>query len=237
MKKFLSLLTVLVLTLSMTVTVFAEGIDYKHVNKEQWTKDCSLELTCKYDRKAVAGVELTVYKVANAVTFNSALDGSGTNYIYYYGDNSDRIYDFDDMTAIKCNEYAKKLDVKKLEKVATATSDKNGAVKFNFKEQGMYVVVQTGAKDAAKDYSQYDPFLISLPTIIDNEIILDIKAAPKTFITENEKDKNYPPDGDDNIPPHTGDVVKIPLLISLLVISVFGIYVSSRKKKLDKIEE
>lgn len=65
-----------------------------------------------------------------------------------------------------------------LEKILKET-DKNGIVEFDNLELGLYFVRQT---NEVSSYSNINSYLLTIPTIIDNEWVYEIESEPKTEI-------------------------------------------------------
>ena len=82
-----------------------------------------------------------------------------------------------------------------------AITDKNGIVKFENLDLGLYLVKET---NQVEGYSNIDSFLVNIPIVEENKYIYDIKANPKTEIYQvidlevvkvwNTTDKNIPKD-------------------------------------------
>ncbi|UKI58685.1 MAG: hypothetical protein L6V81_04770 [Clostridium sp.] len=122
--------------------------------------------------KKIEGVELTVYKVANAYEKNHNL------VLEYVSELSSCNVSLDDLESAdvasnieKCipNDYA---GISKL-------TNQEGYVKYDNLDLGLYLVKQTNKVDG---FSKIDSFLSMIPKVIDNKWEYDIKATPKTDI-------------------------------------------------------
>ncbi len=60
------------------------------------------------------------------------------------------------------------------------TVGEDGLIEFDDLPTGLYLLIQTGA---STDFEVANPFVISVPMIIDGEYVLDVNAAPKVDIT------------------------------------------------------
>lgn len=64
-------------------------------------------------------------------------------------------------------------------KGVSATSGSDGKAAFGTLPNGLYLVIQTGAKGDAENYSDFTPFLISVPQITTEGVVWDVEALPK----------------------------------------------------------
>jgi len=232
MKKFL-------ISLMLAVTFIIGIASAEEEDAYDFSTDSTIKMTCMYDKTPIKGVEFSLYRISYAEVNNTALDGSGDDYVFFYnkvGANYERNNEFDDMTAIQMYEYAKKCDAAKLEFVAKATSDEKGVVEYKLDTMGMYLVMQT---NTLKEYSTYDPFLLSIPTEVGGELIYSLDIAPKTKVTESDTDENYPPDKDKGnppdkdkgFPPATGDNMNVFMYVMLALVSLIVVGVSYKEAK------
>ena len=86
------------------------------------------------------------------------------------------------MAYIKFKELSKYLNkcIENLELSSiTKTTNKDGFVKFDNLQLGLYLVKQT---NKVEGYSNIDPFLVAIPKEENNMWIYDIKATPKTDV-------------------------------------------------------
>ena len=159
-------------------------------------KDPTLTIVVKHEEKGVnrniAGAEFTIYKVASIEPghpyelidpfTNEKIDFNGT------------------VTAAQMNaaaqSMAKTAQAKKL-KGKKATTDSTAKAKFGTLDMGVYLVVQTGAKDTAAKYKTMPPFLVNVPQFNGGETTYDVVASPKPEPLPAEPKKN----------PQTGDTL------------------------------
>ncbi|MBM6920078.1 hypothetical protein H6A12_02740 [Phocea massiliensis] len=70
--------------------------------------------------------------------------------------------------------YAEKMNLLSIKQ----TTDQHGQVVFNSLETGLYLVVRTSVSEKNESY-QTDPFLVSIPVMIDDTLIYSVTATPK----------------------------------------------------------
>lgn len=63
--------------------------------------------------------------------------------------------------------------------VASATTDKDGVAAFGAVDDGVFLVVQTGATGTAESYTTLLPFLINAPQFTEEDTVFDVVAKPK----------------------------------------------------------
>lgn len=97
--------------------------------------------------------------------------------------------------------------------------DKEGRVVFTNLEQGLYLMVQ---EEAAEGYRKFSPFLISVPTSINGELIYKVDASPKVQISKLEPDL-----------PQTGQLNWPVPVLSGLGLCFMGLGLALRGKKKD----
>ena len=138
----------------------------------------------------IAGAEFTIYKVASI--------DPGSTYELIDPFTSEKIDFNGTVTAAQMNaaaqSMAKTAQAKKL-KGKKATTDSTAKAKFGTLDMGVYLVVQTGAKDTAAKYKTMAPFLVNVPQFNGGETTYDVVASPKPEPLPAEPKKN----------PQTGD--------------------------------
>lgn len=70
------------------------------------------------------------------------------------------------------------VSAKRIEGIS-ATSGTDGMVSFGRLPNGVYLVLQTGSKDEAEHYTELTPFLISVPEVIEDDVVFNVTAYPK----------------------------------------------------------
>lgn len=128
----------------------------------------------------ISGVLMTIYKVADL----TVKDGMAT---YTPTEKFESVkINYKEMTASASNEAAQKLyELVKDGEITgeTKESDGNGVINYGSVENGMYLVVQTGANGDATEYSQFAPYLISAPQPVpDNTWEYDVVSIPKSEV-------------------------------------------------------
>lgn len=94
----------------------------------------------------------------------------------------------------------------------SATSGSDGIASFGALPYGVYVVVQTGATGGAEGYEDFQPFLISVPQLTEDDIVFDVVALPK--FTPKDAPVPPPPPPTPKVTPRTGDPFDpLPLMV------------------------
>lgn len=217
MKKFITALSFVIMS-----TNALAATEYLNVDENSFKGEGSITFTCEVGDVPIDGVELSLYKIADGFVED--------DHVFYYtkvNDNYVLMDDFDNMTAIELYDYATECNKDNYELVATEVSDKDGVVTFNLDNYGMYLVVQTGSSGMSSHYSQYTQFLMSVPNVVDKELVYDIESYPKativdTYVPETPKTPNSP---------KTGDATSIGLLILFAACSLSEIIILIKKRK------
>lgn len=123
------------------------------------------------DGTMVSGAEISIVKIAKAIDKNNNL---AFEYVDEISDCSLLVDEIKDVSS-ELLECVDKSNLKYDKKI----TDKNGMVKFNNLELGLYLIKQTNKLEG---YSSFLPFLIMIPEFIDDEWNYDIEATPKTDI-------------------------------------------------------
>lgn len=123
------------------------------------------------DGTMVSGAEISIVKIAKAIDRNNNL---AFEYVDEISDCSLLVDEIKDVSS-ELLECVDKSNLKYDKKI----TDKNGMVKFNNLELGLYLIKQTNKLEG---YSSFLPFLIMIPEFIDDEWNYDIEATPKTDI-------------------------------------------------------
>lgn len=123
------------------------------------------------DGTMVPGAEISIVKIAKAIDKNNNL---AFEYVDEISDCSLLVDEIKDVSS-ELLECIDKSNLKYDKKI----TDKNGMVKFNNLELGLYLIKQTNKLEG---YSSFLPFLIMIPEFIDDEWNYDIEATPKTDI-------------------------------------------------------
>lgn len=123
------------------------------------------------DGTMVSGAEISIVKIAKAIDKNNNL---AFEYVDEISDCSLLVDEIKDVSS-ELLECVDKSNLKYDKKI----TDKNGMVKFNNLELGLYLIKQTNKLEG---YSSFLPFLIMIPEFINDEWNYDIEATPKTDI-------------------------------------------------------
>lgn len=162
------ILTLLLLTLLGAQNVKANS------NLVDLSKKGSINITLSTnDNEAIAGAEITIYKVGNIVIDNSNLMFKNVLEIESCSVDFTKIEDKNiSSSVLECIENS---DVEQ-EKYVT---DDRGKVNFTNLNLGLYLVAQT---NDVKGYSKISPYLVMVPKELDNKWTYDISSLPKTEI-------------------------------------------------------
>ena len=157
------------------------------------TQKGSIEITMTYKDKPVHGGNIEIFRVGEVLEENGD---------YYFGVLEEFKGSGVSLEDVQSPELAKTLaeyakDLQGLEK------DINGEGKVNFDtlELGLYLLVQ---EEAAEGFHVVNPFLVSVPKLVDGEYIYQVDASPKVQM----KPKGTLPPG--SIPPTTPAPVTPP---------------------------
>ena len=156
-------------------------VDNNIVNAEvknhiiDFDKKGSIEIVLKdFDEtNKIEGAEIALYYVASVSSENNQL-------IYKYVESlNDCNGNLDDLTNPSLVNDVNKCIINKEISNSTKITNKDGIVKFEELNLGLYLVMQT---NDVQGYSKIEPFLISIPENLDNKWNYDIEAEPKTDI-------------------------------------------------------
>ena len=182
-KRFFALLLALLITFLLSCAAFAHDVP-------DFDRRGSISIHMTYNEKPVPGGSLTIYRVAKVDSF----DG---NYFFSYLD------EFKECEIPVTDLYSSELpgelrNIAANKKVSGTTKDidKNGFVKFEDLELGLYLVVQNRA---ANGYYKAEPFLVSVPQNIDGVYVYDADASPKTSLVPKTEPPDIP-EKDDELP-------------------------------------
>src|SRR3712207_753123 len=143
---------------------------------------CALPiLTINYENKAISGVEFSVYQVADLKEDKTGYtikppfkwDGDFRN-IKTANDQIKLSYDFE-------------LQSRNAEAVKKLQTGNDGKVSFTGLQDGIYLVVQTGAVGEAKNYTTFQSFLVMVPQFENGIWNKTVNAKPKPEIMQRDK--------------------------------------------------
>lgn len=128
----------------------------------------NITLLEKEDNIKIEGAEITLYKIANAKE-------EAHNLIFEYVDELSNCNL--SIESLKAEDVSKCItkDITGIKKITSA----EGVVYFDELDLGLYLVKQT---NRVSGFSKIDPFLVIIPSEIDNKWIYDIESEPKTDI-------------------------------------------------------
>ncbi len=178
MQKKRILLWSLFLLLSCIVSALpvsaAGAIDAK--NAIDWQREGSVLVTLRDGDTALPGVGITLFKVADAVSRDGDLDFEFTEAFADFNGVPGELQDGE--TVGRLADYAAGNNIVG----ETLLTDGTGSVCFERLSLGLYIVVQSGK---AEGYLDCSPFLVSIPSEKDNELVYDVDATPKTDIVRS----------------------------------------------------
>ena len=163
MKKILWLLGI---SFMFVLPVSANTVDFNRKGS------ITFELIEQEHNEKIADANIEIVKIADArVDLNSNL------YYEYVSSLTECNVDIKDVTKIDVNELASCINdnTQRLSSI----SDNNGKVSFNNLDLGLYLIRQT---NKLNKYTSIDSYLVTLPTIENNDWIYDIYSIPKTEI-------------------------------------------------------
>lgn len=178
-KRIFSLAVAALLICGLSISVFAAEVP-------DLTKKGSISISMHSGDTKVGGGTLTLFRVG-AVSENN-----GDYSFVPTGDFVDCGKSFADVSssdlASSLAEYAEKNSISG----NTQTIDDDGNITFADLELGLYLLVQ---EEAAEDYNEANPFLVTVPRLQDGVYIYDVEASPKVELTPSGP--ITPPDQDD----------------------------------------
>lgn len=163
MKKILWLLGI---SFMFVLPVSANTVDFNRKGS------ITFELIDQEHNEKIADANIEIVKIADArVDLNSNL------YYEYVSSLTECNVDIKDVTKIDVNELASCINdnTQRLSSI----SDNNGKVSFSNLDLGLYLIRQT---NKLNKYTSIDSYLVTLPTIENNDWIYDIYSIPKTEI-------------------------------------------------------
>ena len=130
----------------------------------------SILVAINYDGKAVAGGELTIYRVGDIVEENGDYSFSLNDRFAPLGITTEKLLSSE--TAKKLSDFIVKHGIEG----ETKKIDTNGKVEFEELKPGLYLLTQ---KKAASGYQKLNPFLVSLPMGEADGYSYHVDASPK----------------------------------------------------------
>lgn len=205
----------------LVVMLFAAALPGASAAAPDWNKNGSLTVRIFYQEKPVKGGTLTLYRVADINT--------GWGYVLtdeFAGSGVELKGPFTLAMSKKLMDYSIKQNIRG----ETKTVGSNGTVVFEPLEIGLYLVVQ---KQSAVGFEPINPFLVSIPMLVDDQFVYDVDASPKTETTPKPTDPTEPTKPPKPPLPQTGQFNwPVPVLAALgtLFLGV-GIFLCVARKK------
>lgn len=171
MKRIISkIVLIFVILFGMVNTVLAEENNY--IVDFTRKGNISITLESKDNNEYIEGAEISLYHIALAKEENYNLK------LEYVSELSECSVSLSNLEDEKLSNEISKCITMEMPSLKQNTN-KNGNVKFENLDLGLYLVMQTNIVDG---YSKVDSFLVMIPKNIDNKYIYDIEATPKTEI-------------------------------------------------------
>ena len=194
-------------------------------------RECSLTLHCVLNddqgEKPLSGREFAVVRIADVSVEQE--DGEGVQ-VYRMSEGFEEYdCDWNEISFSEMNRRARAIasKVREGDYVCREMTDENGTVIMKLKETGFYLVLCT---DPEVEEVSFSPFLISLPQIINGELIYDVISSPK--LEGSHPEYSIPKDDNKNAPT-TGqtEAFYFPLTIAGILMIAVGASLFIRKKR------
>ncbi|MBQ3236917.1 MAG: hypothetical protein IJA92_05255 [Oscillospiraceae bacterium] len=182
-KRFFALLLALLMTFLLSCAAFAHDVP-------DFDRRGSISIHMTYNEKPVPGGSLTIYRVAKVDSYN------GDYFFSYIDEFKECEIPVTDLYSSELPGELKDIAVNKKVSGITQKIDKDGFVKFEDLELGLYLVVQT---KRAEGFYGAAPFLVSVPQNIDGVYVYDADASPKTSLIPETEPPDIP-EKDDELP-------------------------------------
>lgn len=188
----------------------------------------SISIEMKYDGNAVPGGELTIYRVAEI---------SGMHYRYLSDYESCQVPP-DDVTSAQLPTALAALVKTKELKGTAKTISALGKIKFSELETGLYLVIQS---KAASGYNAVNPFMVTVPGVVNNVYVYDVDASPKLELEKAPTETTTPPTTTTTTTTTSGSLPQtgqtqwpVPVMVVLGVFLIaMGWYLSAPDKRKD----
>lgn len=192
-------------------------------------QDATLTLQMRYEASGKAqlvdGVEATAYQVAslddavNSYTLLESFSALGVD----FNDGLD--------TAQMISTASRAATIATSQKLAgrVATSGTDGTASFGALPYGVYLVVQSGKTGTAKGYRDFEPFLVSVPQVTDEDVVFQVVSCPKL----TPADAVPPTTPQKQVMANTGDPFDVGMAYALLVTGAVALLLgaSVRRKR------
>lgn len=163
MKRILSLLLIVMLIGLFSVSAYAHDVP-------DFSRRGDISINMQYDGEAVPGGRLTLYRVAD-------VDTNGADFYFTYtADFADCPVPVELIHSSEIGAALAKIARDKQLAGVTQTIDKNGRTTFSNLELGLYLLVQY---TPASGYNVVSPFLVSVPSMVNDRYIYSVDASPK----------------------------------------------------------
>lgn len=181
----------------------------------------SLTLRCVFSveggKRVLSNDEYSLAKIADASITDSSVTYTTLERFKSYD------CDWQNTAASKMDDKAKALAYyceKNNYYTSSAVTDKNGELKFDDLEIGLYLVARTKTDSANADFIT-DPLLVFIPERVNDEVIYDVVSTPKFSYSSpgNPDSPNNPNTPSDGTLPQTGQ-----LMWPITVLAVLGCF-------------
>jgi len=255
MNKRISIVLSLVLMLlaAAKLSAFAaEPVQMADLREEEGTLTVETKYTDEDNVTHISGTELAIFKVADLTVKNGDARYTLTE------DFKDVDVDFNGMTTeesiVAANLFYAKVTEKNLKGQKAVSED--GYAAFGRVSHGMYLVIQTGAKGQAENYTGLDPYLVMAPQPMvemgTNDWEYDVLSIPKMVLgtyeppdEPKEEDKKDQPKKDKVKSVHeqervkgtnTGDYTNVYIWVAVVLIALSALVITHilRRRSRDK---
>lgn len=244
MNKRISIVLSLVLMLlaAAKLSAFAaEPVEMPDLRDEEGTLTIETKYTDEDNVTNITGMELAIYKVADVTVKDGEAKYTLTE------DFKNVNVDFNGMTAeesvIASAAFYDEVIIKKLEGTKAVSTD--GYAPFGKVSHGMYLVIQTGAKGQAENYTGLNPYLVMAPQpMVEmgiNDWEYDVVSIPKVVLgtyeppEERDKKKEIPEEKEKVKSVHetervkgtnTGDYTNVYIWIAVILIALSALVIT-----------
>lgn len=247
MNKRISIVLSLVLMLlaAAKLSAFAaEPVEMPDLREEEGTLTIETKYTDEDNVTSITGMELAIYKVADVTVKNGDVRYTLTE------DFKNVNVDFNGMTAedsiVAANLFYAKVTENNLKGQKAVSED--GYAAFGRVSHGMYLVIQTGAKGQAENYTGIDPYLVMAPQPMvemgSNDWEYDVLSIPKIVLgtyeppdepKERDKKKEIPEEKEKVKSVHetervkgtnTGDYTNVYIWIAVILIALSALVIT-----------
>ena len=173
MKNKLIIIVAIFLTFCINYsTAYAISVDDVDVNKEG-----SIKVILEYEGEYISGETLSIYNVAEITTENGFVEYNLTE---SFLESGIKIDSSNALSSEVADEVSKFIDDNKIDGVSSVSGN-DGVISFENLKPGIYYI-----KHNSSDLYEINGFMAATPSLIEDEVIYNIDATPKTQIIKKE---------------------------------------------------